>query len=130
MAGKYHPEIRYSLQAKQIQELLEQATEDRRLSDAQRYLGLVDIFGCDPLLLAAQRLKRAMDHRSKITLPEDVILKFLVMFHDRCIPMPDQKARKRGAGEDQFELNFEWQSETQFPSQMPDREKQAARPGE
>src|SRR5262245_44590267 len=93
---RHDPDKYLRRQTKQIQELLEQATEDRRLREAQRYLGLVDIFGIDPLLLAAQRLKRAMDHRSKINLPEEVILRLLVMMRDRVVPMPDPKTRKRG----------------------------------
>lgn len=105
---KHDPNKYLNRQARQIQELLEQATDDRRLSDAQRYIGLVEVFGCDPLILAAKRLQRAMDHRSKIVLPEEVIIRLLVMMHDRVIPMPDSKTRKRSAEEDQFELTFDW----------------------
>src|SRR4029079_11275927 len=104
-----HDPIKYlGRQARQIQTLLEQATEDRRLTDAQRYIGLVEVFGCDPLILAAKSLQRAMDHRSKITMPEETIQKLLIMMHDRVVPMPDQKARKRSEDENQFELNSAW----------------------
>jgi len=36
------------------------------LTDPQRYSGLVEVFGCDPLILGAKRLQAARDHRSKI----------------------------------------------------------------
>lgn len=104
----HDPNRHLGRQARQIQSLLEQATEDRRLTDAQRYIGLVEVFGCDPLILAGKRLQRAMDHRSKITTPKEAIQKLLIMMHDRVVPMPDHKARKRSEDDSQFELKFSW----------------------
>ena len=63
-------------QTKQIEELLEQATEGRRLSDPAlsrpcRHPRLRP--------LAAQRPEAGDDHRSKINLPEEVTLRLLIM---------------------------------------------------
>jgi hypothetical protein len=46
-----------------------------------------------------------MDHRSKITMPEETIQKLLIMMHDRVVPMPDQKRAKQSEEDNQFELN-------------------------
>ena len=37
--------------------MIENASEDRRLIEAQRYSGLLEVFGCDPLILAAKRTR-------------------------------------------------------------------------
>lgn len=95
-------------QAKHIQEMLEQASDDRRLTEAQRYSGLLEVFGCDPLILAAKRLQRAMAPQSKVVLSEETIQKLLIAIHDRVVPMPDQKRAKAAAGDEQFELTFAW----------------------
>ena len=61
------------------------------------------MFGCGPLILAAKRLLRATDHRSKTTMPEETIQKPLIMMHDRVVLISDKKARKHSKDENQFE---------------------------
>ncbi len=109
----YDPQRSILRQAKHIQELLEQATEDRRLTDAQRYSGMLEVFGCDPLILAAKRLSRAMHPLSKIELSEEAIQKFLIALHDRVVPMPDQRQAKKNSDDHQFVLEFSWATSTE-----------------
>ena len=111
---KYAPEERVlrfcrSVQT-QILPLVEDGSDDRRMTDAQKRDAVYAVLQCEPIIIDAKILELCLDRRSKWfgrASPME-LHRMAQDLHYAIYPNPDIKARKRAEGENQFELNFEW----------------------
>jgi hypothetical protein len=118
---KYRPELRFLSFCRKIQIAIagEEASEDRRMTEAQRHAAVLKVLGCEPVIMDAKLIHLTMDKRSDFyrAVPLPLVHRWLMDLHDRINPAPDRNTRKRDDGENQFELNFEWQNGTAMMSE-------------
>jgi len=93
---------------KAIAGLLETRDIDNRLTAGELHAAACEALGCEPIVFACNLLAMAMDARSKITIAPAESARLALAVMDRIYGPPDVKARKKGADENQFELNFSW----------------------
>lgn len=108
---KYNPSDRILSYCKRVHREVAGVEEDTRLTDAQRYAGVVKILRCDPALLVARQIELLMNGQSKwserFNIDPMQIHKMLVDLHNMITPGPDPRGR-RSADDAQFELDFAW----------------------
>lgn len=81
---------------------------DNRLSAGQLHMLVVAALdGNEPLVMAAEIVGLARDHKSKVEMSDTDAAKLLVMISDRIYEM-ETRAPKRAKDADQFTLSFSW----------------------
>jgi hypothetical protein len=112
--AKYRPELRFLSFCRKIQIAIagDLASEDQRMTEAQRHAAVIKVLGCEPVIMDAKLIHLTMDKRSDFyrAVPLPLVHRWLMDLHDRINPAPDRAARRRDDSENQFELNFEWQN--------------------
>src|SRR4030095_9499871 len=118
---QYRPELRFLSFCRKIQIAIagEEASEDRRMTEAQRHAAVLKVLGCEPVIMDAKLIHLTMDKRSDFyrAVPMPLVHGWLMDLHDRINPAPDRSSRKRDDNDNQFELNFEWQNGTAMMSE-------------
>lgn len=91
-----------------IRSILDDHDIDMRLTPGQIHAAVTEALGCEPLVFAANLLAMSVHAQSKITIAPGEAAKIALAITDRIYGPPDVKIRKRGADENQFELDFAW----------------------
>lgn len=84
---------------------------DLRLSEAQRYAGMLEVLKCDPAILLAKIIDMCIKGQSKWNVELPVLHRMIVDLHHMVSPSPDYRSRKLDAQDNQFELDFQWSGE-------------------
>lgn len=112
--NRYRPELRFLSFCRKIQQEIygREASDDSRMTEAQRHAAVIRVLGCEPLIMDAKLIHLTMDKRSDFyrAVPLPLVHRWLMDLNDRINPAPDRNTRRRGDDENQFELNFEWQN--------------------
>jgi shikimate 5-dehydrogenase len=83
---------------------------DDRLLPGQIHAAAVESLGAEPIVFVCNLLAMAMDARSKITMKPEESARIALAVMDRIYGPPDTKTRKKANSENQFELEFAWQT--------------------
>ena len=106
---KYNPEDRILSYCRRVHNRAAgNENDDIRLNDVQRYAGVVAILKCDPAIMVAKIIQLCMDERSKWNVDVYTLHRMTVDLHHMITATPDQKSRKPGSEDNQFELDFQW----------------------
>jgi hypothetical protein len=106
---KYNPEERIITYCRRVHAEVAGNDNDTRLSEAQRYAGVIAVLKCDPAILCARVIDLCMDRRSKWEVPVGQLHRMIVDLHNMISASPDYRTRKPDASDNQFELDFAWQ---------------------
>ena len=109
--GKYQPEARILAFCRRVHVSVADSEDDLRLSEAQRYAGMLKVLKCDPAILLAKIIDMCMKGQSKWHVELPVLHKMIVDLHHMVSPSPDFRSRKLDAQDNQFELDFQWSGE-------------------
>lgn len=105
------PSDRMDKSMAKLQDLIASADEvDDRLTPGQMHAATVEALGAEPIVFVCNLLALALDARSKITMQPAEAARIGLMVMDRLYGPPDTKTRKKANSENQFELEFAWQS--------------------
>lgn len=93
-----------------IKRILDDHEIDMRLTPGQLHQAVTEALGAEPLVFAANLLAMSVHARSKITIAPSEAAKLALALSDRLYGPPDVKMRKKDGSENQFELDFAWQT--------------------
>jgi hypothetical protein len=106
---KYDPEERTLRFCRRVHAIVAGGDNDERLTEAQRYAGVLKVLKCDPAILMAKVIDLCLDKRSKWNVDTYTLHRMILDLHHCITPSPDVRARRPNADENQFELDFAWQ---------------------
>lgn len=113
--SKYDPQRAILTYCGRIHRQVAANDDDGRLTEAQRYAGVVAILKCDPAILVARHINLLMDHKSKLRSRWKVdpwtLHRMIVDLHNMVSASPDYRTRRRDPEDNQFELDFAWHVE-------------------
>jgi hypothetical protein len=109
--GSHHPEARIMAFCRRVHGRVADNENDLRLSEAQRYAGMLQVLKCDPAILLAKIIDMCIKGQSKWHVELPVLHRMIVDLHHMVSPSPDYRSRKLDAQDNQFELDFQWSGE-------------------
>ena len=108
---RHNPYERVLAYGRRIHKEVAGEDSDVRLTEAQRYAGVVKVLGCDPAIVAARIIDLCLMKNSKWSTDPYTLFKMTEALHHMITASPDIKRAKAGAEDNQFELDFQWQAD-------------------